>query len=170
VKSRAGTNQRTGGRAGNRRKLAASTEIWPKGSALKVNRRLTIGRKLDEAADGGTRGRIAQQTEAWRKRRKPEVSSRCLSGEQGIRRKLEARQTGITGKVGARRKPRAGRTGLSREDRFQVNWELITGEAGRFGARRKPGVGRPVLTGGLRTRWILEIGCRRRKPKDARAG
>jgi hypothetical protein len=42
---------------------------------------LTIGRKSGEAAIGGTRGWIAQQTEAWRKRRKPELSSRSLSGE-----------------------------------------------------------------------------------------
>jgi len=76
-----GANQRSGGKAGWWRKPAASREVRPKGSALKGNRGLTIGRKSGEAAIGGTRGWIAQQTEAWRKRRKPEVSSRSLSGE-----------------------------------------------------------------------------------------
>jgi len=74
-------NQRSGGKAGWWRKPAAGREVRPKGSALKGNRGLTIGRKSGEAAIGGTRGWIAQQTEAWRKRRKPEVSSRSLSGE-----------------------------------------------------------------------------------------
>jgi len=133
--------------------------------ALKRNRRLTIERKPDEAANGETREQspsrlgMVQTAQAGGFKRKSVrgADSRC---------KPEVMQTGITGRYGRRRKLTAGRTGRSREDKFQVSWELIIGGTGQLGERRKPGFGNWFIR---RTQNPTDAGSGSlwRKPKDA---